>query len=285
MAIMPPRTRGPLGSRDAGDPDVLAETGDTPGALGVRDGAAHLVHGRTPQHARRPISLAAGATYSILDIPPGHPYSTYPGTLTVPDFLIDVLRELHRDDRVSSGGREVVIERAGIISKTGVLFALNKELHLRTLGEGNRDRGVVPAETTSPNVEKTLEALQTQERDPTVLWGAIYVHTHPGFSAPSPADIYWAAHHFRSVFTPSKSLVVGGKYMFLMIPTHETWSMNPSDIMPLVYNTQSDNPADRHAKDVSDLERGSIGNATAQVRAVHMQIYEYADTDKLFHRR
>jgi hypothetical protein len=37
---MPARTPGSLGIRDAGDPDVLAVGGDTPGTLGLHDGAA-----------------------------------------------------------------------------------------------------------------------------------------------------------------------------------------------------------------------------------------------------
>ena len=73
--------------------------------------------------------------------------------------------------------------------------------------------------------------------------------------------------------------------MFLMVPTRETWSVNPADIVSIVNSTLSSDPADQHPKNASDLERGSIGNAIAQVRAVHMQIYEYSDTDKVFHRR
>jgi hypothetical protein len=36
----PDRTPGSLGVRDAADPDILAQAGDTPGTLGRNDGAA-----------------------------------------------------------------------------------------------------------------------------------------------------------------------------------------------------------------------------------------------------
>lgn len=39
--FLPPRTRGPLGRNDAADPSVNAYPGDTPGTLGVNDGAAY----------------------------------------------------------------------------------------------------------------------------------------------------------------------------------------------------------------------------------------------------
>jgi hypothetical protein len=285
MRTLPPRTRGPLGSRDAGDPDVCAEPGDTPGTLGVRDGAEHISHGRAPQLPHRPGNREGNTTPSILDIPAGRPRATYPRTLSVPDFLVGLVRNLQKDNKVPNKGSEVVIERAGIISKTGVLFPLSKEEHIGILGNGDRNRGLLESQGTSPNREKTLNALLRQERDPTVLLGAIYVHTHPGFSAPSPPDIFLTAHRFRSVFLPSKSLVVGEKYIFLMVPTSETWSIKPADIMPMVTNAQTSSPVNRRAIDPDEMEQGTIASAAAEARAVHVQFYEYTDADKVFHRQ
>lgn len=44
--LLPPRTPGTLGARDAGDPKANAHAGDTPGSLGKNDGAAGLTSGR-----------------------------------------------------------------------------------------------------------------------------------------------------------------------------------------------------------------------------------------------
>ena len=50
--LLPSRTPGPLGIKDAADPAVNAELGHTPGSLGVNDGAALLADGRGPRPAR-----------------------------------------------------------------------------------------------------------------------------------------------------------------------------------------------------------------------------------------
>jgi hypothetical protein len=43
--FLPPQTSGPLGLRDRADPNVNARPGDTPGSLGVNDGAYHVAAG------------------------------------------------------------------------------------------------------------------------------------------------------------------------------------------------------------------------------------------------
>src|SRR5579862_2468579 len=43
--LLPARTPGPLGRNDAGDPDVKAQLGDTPGTLGINDGAGKIAFG------------------------------------------------------------------------------------------------------------------------------------------------------------------------------------------------------------------------------------------------
>ena len=45
-SLLPPRTPGTLGLRDAADPNVMAHLGDTPGTLRVNDGAAHVASGK-----------------------------------------------------------------------------------------------------------------------------------------------------------------------------------------------------------------------------------------------
>lgn len=58
----PPRTRGPLGRNDAGDPDAKAKLGDTPGSLGVNDGASKRATGGGPLAVRMLQSMMMGAT-------------------------------------------------------------------------------------------------------------------------------------------------------------------------------------------------------------------------------
>jgi hypothetical protein len=75
LPLLPSRTRGPLGHGDAADPNGKAVAGDTPGPLGVSDGAyvASTVHrvqsrvGHSPTHAgaipaQMMSSLVLGAT-------------------------------------------------------------------------------------------------------------------------------------------------------------------------------------------------------------------------------
>jgi hypothetical protein len=204
----------------------------------------------------------------------------------VEDYLIRAVRELQKDNKVpdnlipdKKAQPVMIMERAGIISKTGILFSLSKERHIDLEG------GARESQETSPNVEKAFAALLEQESDPTARMGEIYLHTHPGFSAPSEPDISLAARHLKSALMPAKAMVVGPKYIFLMIPTRETWAMSPSSIWPTV--TSVPPPAkEKQGGNVSEiLEQGSIKNAINEVKAVHMHIYKFDEDDGVFHRQ
>ena len=62
--LLPPRSPGSLGKRDAADPDTRVHLGDTPGPVGVNDGAASCAHGGRPTVLRmaQQLVLAAAAT-------------------------------------------------------------------------------------------------------------------------------------------------------------------------------------------------------------------------------
>ncbi|MGB7864968.1 MAG: hypothetical protein WCF74_16370, partial [Candidatus Sulfotelmatobacter sp.] len=154
----------------------------------VKDGGTALsptpTRGPTlKQTVHIPLALRTPARpKSILEIRPGQAFNKYPATLSVEDYLIQAVRELQKDNKVpenlipdKKAQPVMIMERAGIISRTGVLFSLSKEKHLEL-------EGVRESQGTSPNVEKTFTALLAQESDPTAKMGEIYVHTHPAFS-------------------------------------------------------------------------------------------------------
>ena len=88
---------------------------------------AHLVHGRSPSNQRQ---HKPEPPRSILEISAGNPFKKYPETLSVSPDLIKLLQDLQRDNKV---GKDV-IERAAIITRTGVLYPLSKERHIEILG-------------------------------------------------------------------------------------------------------------------------------------------------------
>lgn len=75
---LPDRTPGSLGVRDAGDPDTLTQTGDTPGTLGLNDGAA--ASGTVPQVRLAAPPQVSGTDYTLY-VPQGVAYTQYQAAL------------------------------------------------------------------------------------------------------------------------------------------------------------------------------------------------------------
>ncbi|MGB7865294.1 MAG: hypothetical protein WCF74_18035, partial [Candidatus Sulfotelmatobacter sp.] len=81
------------------------------------------------------------------------------------------------------------------------------------------------------------------------------------------------------------SMVVSPKNIFLMIPTRETWAMSPSSIWSTVASVPPP-PQEKQGGNIGEvLDQGSIKNAIAEVKAVHMHIYKFDEDDGAFHRQ
>ena len=106
---LPPRTPGPLGHNDAGDPDAGAALGDTPGSLGINDHAAALVSGESHARHGHLVRRRSASTLARRSIPahpnmlggragiPNQPPPTIaaaPRNISLPVELADELRNL-----------------------------------------------------------------------------------------------------------------------------------------------------------------------------------------------
>ena len=223
----------------------------------------HSVQGRAPTQHRH---QTPEPTKSILEISAGKPFKTYPETLSVSPDLIKLLQDLQRDNKVGTD----VIERAAIVTRTGVLYALSKEQHIKILGGR-----VQNAWETSPRAVEVHKGIVAEQRDPSALQAEIAVHTHPGLSAPSPEDITNASLHPKSALTASKSLVVGAKRMFLMIPTSETWSKKSADVQDTVRSTFYGSQQPKSVRDINEADQGNVEGGIATAGAIQMQMYEF----------
>jgi hypothetical protein len=222
------------------------------------------------------------------------PESRYPKTLRVPDHLITRVRELRADnEQPPERGRTArKMERAAVVSLTGLLYDLPKETHIELLGDGNPNVGRLKAEGASPNARRTAEAIARRERDPMASFPIIGVHTHPGIDAPSEADLTNTANA-RGAFVPSRSLVVGPRRIYLLVPTRETWTLRTdlerrkadvSQVIGPVYNAAG-SITSRPGENVGVFfNRGAHAAAIAGARAARLVVYEYSDETERFER-
>jgi RHS repeat-associated protein len=249
-------------------------------------------------------TLKAKVAQSILDVPAGEPLKKYPEKLSVPPDLVTGVQELARDktvpgELVQNQARDKtvpsqprVMERAGIITRSGVLYPLTKEEHIRALGRGDWSKGVARAVDTSPGASEAVKLIAKREPDPTVLLAEIDVHTHPmGWEPPSKEDIGGAASA-TGPFNPSKRMVVNRETIYLMIPTKETLMLaaklegsgqNIRDVLIARFSAHSavQAPGERSGEFV---KRGPMEASTITMGMAKLAVYRYSSTSQMFER-
>lgn len=167
---------------------------------------------------------------SILSINPLRPTHEYPKILQVSPSIIDQLTRVHADSRVETADRgTVLVERSGVITRSGLVVELGKKEQILMLV----DQHIDPT-GSSPTIEQRLRAFVRDRRISFPQDAEIAFHTHPGSSAPSHpegsthgmGDIGILAinstERDRQSRAFHKNVLVAKHAIYLMISTKET---------------------------------------------------------------